>query len=72
MDVSKEFESNLLNGLVGKAHDKDVDDLTNEVNNLTDVIKDFKAELFEDMCQVVGLMVDQYAMDQYNKLKEGN
>ena len=65
----KEFESSVLQAVVSKAHDKDVDDLTEEVNQMTNLFKDFKAELIEDMCQVIGLYVDRYAMDQFEKGK---
>ena len=62
---NQRFESTVLNAVVRKANDKDVDDLIDEVNNFTTMFKDFKAELLEDMCQVMGLYMDRYSMDQY-------
>lgn len=63
----KEFESHILTAVVSKSHDKEVDDLIDEVNSFTSVFGDFKKELFEDLCQVIGLYVDRYAMEQYEK-----
>lgn len=65
--ASKEIESNTLRAVIKQDYHKDVDDLVEEVNQFVAHFKDFKAELVEDMCQVAGLYVDRYAMDQYER-----
>lgn len=65
MDKKKEIESNLIRSVVKPSYDKDVYDLIEECENMIMLFDEFKNEIVEDMCQVVGLYVDRYAMDQY-------
>lgn len=68
MSESKELDSQVLKACVNmEQHDKDVDDLIEEVNNLNNTFKDFKEELLEDLCNVIGLNVDKFAKDKYDE-----
>lgn len=68
MSESKELESQVLKACIKMdQNDKDVDDLIEEVNNLSNTFKDFKEELLEDLCNVIGLNIDKFAMDKYEE-----
>ena len=68
--TSNEIDSNVLRAVIKSDNNKDIDDLVEEVDNLILLFKEFKEELVEDMCQVVGLYVDRYAMDEYERNKK--
>ena len=66
-----EFDSQVLKACIKtEQHDKDVDDLIEEVNNLSNTFKDFKEELLEDLCNVIGLNIDKYVMDKFEEGKD--
>ncbi len=65
---SQQFDNQVLQACIkSEQHDKDVDDLIEEVNNLSDQLKAFKEEILEDLCNVVGLNIDKYVMDKYEE-----
>ena len=70
MDKEDEFESPTVRAVFTKQYNKDVDDLTMEVENLSLSMTEFSKEILEDLCEVCGLYVDRYAMDKFNALNK--
>lgn len=66
-----ELDSTTLRNILSlDAEHADIHDVIEEIKNLQLTLGEFKEELEEDLCNVIGQNCDRSAMDYYNRLLE--